>query len=208
MDKIDFKNLYKDLYNPSASEVSKVHVPDMPVLMIEGQGDPAGPEFAQAVEALYGTAFTIKFWPKKHEAPKGYTEYIVPALEALWWTDGDGRLFDKVPRSQWRWTAMIPQPAFVTAQLVSAAKRVLATKKPNPRLSDLKFEIFKEGDAVQIMHIGPYSEEMPNLQKLEAYMQAHGLVSNGKHHEIYLGDPRRTTPEKLHTILRHPVRAS
>ena len=212
MDKLDFKILYKDLYAPSAKVVSEVDVPKMRFLMIDGAGDPNGEEFQEATNALYGLSYTLKFWSKKHEAPAGWREYGVAPLEGLWWVAGadNGAMNMNAPRADWRWTAMIMQPDFVTAELVDAARAEAATKKPETAaaLGRARLEDFEEGRAAQIMHVGPYSAELPNIMKLDEYMAAHSLASNGRHHEIYLGDPRRTEPEKLKTILRHPVKAT
>lgn len=206
MDKVDFMKKYKDLYLPTAKAVSEVTVPAMQFLMIDGQGDPNGEAFQQAVGALYSVAFSLKFWPKKHPAPEGYFEYSVPPLEGLWWIEGvDDPIAFNLPKDKWCWTAMIMQPEFVTPELVEEVKREVAVKKPSSSLKNLRLEPFNEGKAVQIMHIGPYSEEGSNVQKLVDYMSANGYRSNGKHHEIYLGDPRRTAPEKLRTVLRHPI---
>jgi hypothetical protein len=175
-------------------------------LMIDGKGDPSAQDFQLAVEALYSVAFTLKFWSKKHAAPAGYFEYSMAPLEALWWFEGYGDMFTPdIPRSEWQWTAMIRQPEFVSEGLIKEVAEEVAKKKPNPKLASARLEEFEEGCAVQIMHIGPYSAEWDNIRKMHDFMAANGYVSAGKHHEVYLGDPRRTAPEKLRTVLRHPV---
>jgi hypothetical protein len=208
MEKLDFKRKYKELWSPKAGVVSEVMVPKLQFLVVDGRGDPNGPEFAAAVGALYATAYTLKFWSKKHEVPAGWMDFGVAPLEALWdVTDGSsGPTAMDTPRDQWLWKAMIMQPEFVTTELVAEAKAEAAAKKPEVDVTSVKLEAIEEGAAVQLMHIGPYSAEAENIMKLDAYMKEHGYTSNGLHHEVYLGDPRRTAPEKLKTVLRHPVR--
>ena len=209
MEKLDFKKKYKDLYAPSAKQVSLVTVPQLKFLMIDGKGDPNGSEFQSAVEALYSLSYTIKFWPKKHAAPQGFVEFSVSALEGLWWVEGEDKaeMNMNAPRDTWRWTAMILQPDFVTDSYFQKVRIEAEAKKQNPSLSQVRLETFEEGLSVQIMHFGPYSEELPNILKIAEYMKSNNYVSNGKHHEIYLSDPRRTAPENLKTILRHPVKS-
>jgi hypothetical protein len=210
MEKLDFKKLYKDLFAAKVNKVTEVTVPKLPFLSVDGAGDPNGAEFAAAVGALYGLSYSLKFWSKKHELPAGWQEFSVAPLEGLWWVAGSdaGPMSMDAPRGQWRWRAMIMQPEFVTADLVDAARAEAAKKKPEfaEALERVMLDTFEEGRSVQIMHVGPYTDEMPNVMKLTDYMAEHGLVSNGLHHEIYLGDPKRMAPDKLKTILRHPVK--
>jgi len=210
MEKLDFKKLYKDLFAAKVDKVTEVTVPKLPLLMIEGTGDPNGAEFAEAVGALYSLSYTLKFWSKKHAAPAGWREFGVAPLEGLWWVEGAdaGPMSMNAPRDRWRWRAMIMQPEFITPELVDAVRAEAATKKPESAaaMARVRLEYFEEGRSVQIMHVGPYADEMPNVMKLTDYMAEHGLASNGLHHEIYLGDPRRVAPDKLKTILRHPVK--
>jgi hypothetical protein len=207
MPNMDFKKGYKELYFPPEKPVL-VDVPPMRFLMIEGEGDPNGsPDFQNAVSALYSMAYTLKMLPKKGAAPQGYFEYSVAPLEGLWWLS-DGT-FSFKGRDNWLWTAMIRQPDFVTAELVLEQLPGLMRKKPNPALERMRFETFAEGLCVQIMHIGPYSEEPANIARMEEFMRENGFVSRigsgGKHHEIYLADPRKIKPEKMKTVVRHPV---
>jgi hypothetical protein len=206
--KLDFKKLNKDQYSPSPKAVSLITVPQYNFLKIDGKGDPNGPEFQEAVQALYSISYTLKFWSKGHSVPNGWQEFSVAPLEALWWVAGNDQktMNMNVDRSLWRWTAMLRQPDFIDLQLVSAARTEVETKKQSPSLSRVRFESFEEGIAVQILHIGPYADELPNILKITNYMNEHGFESNGLHHEIYLGDPRRTSPDKLKTVLRHPVK--
>jgi hypothetical protein len=200
MIKIDFKKELKHLYNPSKKEFSIVDVPVMKFLMIDGQGNPnTAPAYQQAVEALYGTAFPLKFVIKK----QGF-DYTVPPLEGLWWVD-DMSEFSVEVKDQWKWTMMIMQPEQVTPELVEQIRGEVIKKKDLPSLSKLRFETYKESLCVQIMYIGPYADEGPTIARMHAFIEAEGYIRNGKHHEIYLGDPRRTAPEKLKTVIRQPV---
>lgn len=208
MEKLDFKKQYKDLYSPSAKHVSLVEVPNLNFLMIDGKGDPNGEDFGKAVEALCSLCYTIKFWTKKHPAPPGFVDFGVAPLEGLWSVEGEDLGADNfsTPREKWLWTIMIMQPDFVSEEFFDEVRTEVSTKKPNPYLQDVRLEHFCEGRSVQIMHLGPYSTEPESIAKIVDYMNAHGLTSNGRHHEIYLSDPRRSAPDKLRTILRHPVK--
>jgi len=199
MIKIDYKKEMKGFFKPSHKEVSVIELPSMQFLMIDGQGDPKNSQtYQDATEALYAVSYNIKFMCKK-ELEKDYT---VPPLEGLWWTDNLEQLED---RSQWQWTSMIMQPEFVNQDIYERACAAVKKKKDPAALPLLRFETRAEGKAAQIMHVGPYSEEQPTIHKLHSYIQAEGFSFNGKHHEIYLGDPRRTAPEKLQTIIRQPI---
>jgi hypothetical protein len=204
----DFKKRYGELYLPPARPVL-VEVPAMSFVTASGEGDPNGPAFQDAVGALYAVSFTVKMLPKKGTVPAGYYDYSVAPLEALWWlTDGGGFRFEQ--RENWAWTAMIRQPEFVTAELVDSLMPQIKKKKPNPAMDMIKLECFTEGPCVQMMHIGPYAGEPETLQRMTAFMLENGLTDlvglGGKHHEIYLSDPRKASPERMRTVLRHPVR--
>jgi len=203
MSKTDLKKELKELYSPSAREVSLVEVPDMNFVMVDGAGDPnTVPEFQQAIEALYGVSYTLKFTIKKAGLGPDYT---VAPLEGLWWA-ADISSFELGEKDKWIWTLMIAQPDFVTTDMVDEAIKALKDRKDPLALSKLRFEPLREGLCVQIMHIGPYAEERPTLEKLHTFMQSNGYEFNGKHHEVYLSDPRRTAPEKMRTVIRQPVR--
>jgi len=200
--KIDLRKELKQLYNPPAKEVVLVEVPDMNFLMVDGSGDQnTAQEYQDALNALYNVSYTLKFLIKKEMS----IDYPVMALKGLWWTNNMLE-FSMDNKDIWQWTSMIMQPGCVTAELVTRVCEELKQKKDLPALSKLRFERFHEGVSAQIMHIGPYTAEKPTIEKLHAYMQAHGYEFNGKHHEIYLGDPRRAAPEKLKTVLRQPVK--
>lgn len=202
MCKTDLKKDLKHLYSASAKEPALVDVPPANFLMIDGKGDPnKAPEFREAVEALYGTAYTLKFMLKKGGVGP---EYAVMPLEGLWWVD-DMRLFSPEDKGAWLWTLMIMQPEWVTLELFREAVEEVARKKDPPALAGIRLESFHEGPAAQIMYIGPYSDEGPTIERLHAFIRENGRERAGRHHEIYLSDPRRTAPEKLKSILRQPV---
>lgn len=204
---LDYKKLYKDLYLPPNRPVL-IDVPEMHFLAVDGAGDPNGQGFGDAVGALYSMSYTIKMLPKKGPAPQGYIDYSVPPLEGLWWLS-DGGAFSFASRDNWVWTAMIRQPEFVTEQLVSTLLPDLIRKKPNPALGKLRLISFAEGSCVQMMHLGPYAAEPGTMEKMEDFMAENNLASRigrgGKHHEIYLSDPRKGSPENMKTVLRHPI---
>lgn len=202
MAKIDYKKEYGDWYTASTSQPKWVQVPPLNYLMIDGHGDPnSAPEYQQAVEALYSLAYALKFKIKKGETG---LDYGVLPLEGLWWIP-DMSQFTQTSKADWLWTMMILQPPFVTSQLVASVLPEVKRKKYLPGLERIRFESYPEGQAAQIMHLGPYSEEAPSIEKLHTFIQTQGCVLRGKHHEIYLGDPRLSSPEKLRTILRQPV---
>lgn len=205
MAKIDFKKELKELYQPSKESIFIVQVPDMNFLMVEGKGNPNNSkEFQDAIEVLYSLSFAIKMMPKKGETPKGYFEYVVPPLEGLWWTDG--KEFDFKNKDKLRWKIMIMQPGFVTPKVFENAVKIIKEKKNLPALSKVKFESLNEGKCVQILHLGSYSKEPKNIEKMKSFIEENNLVKNGLHHEIYLSDPRKTASNKLKTILRQPVK--
>ncbi len=201
MEKRDFRKEFKQLYNPSAKQVSAVVIPPMNFLMVDGAGDPNNSQsFAEATEALYSLSYTLKFASKA-----AGVDYSVMPLEGLWWVEGNN--FDLLSdRSLWRWTLMVMQPDPITREMVTDAVAEVRRKKNPPALDRVRFEVYDEGLVAQLLHIGPYSAEMPNVERVHNYIIEQGNVLVGKHHEIYLGDPSRTAPEKLKTILRQPMR--
>jgi hypothetical protein len=198
---IDLKKELKALYNPPAKDVTLIDVPEMNFIMIDGQGAPESEQYQQAIEALYSIAYTTKFARKKADG----TDYPVMALEGLWWAD-DYKEFDPETgdRNKWQWRSMIMQPDFITKKEFQSAQEAAARKKPNPLIPEVRFESFKEGKSVQIMHIGPYSAEAPDIRRMHEKIQEMGGKFNGLHHEIYLSDPRRTDPSRIKTVLRQP----
>lgn len=200
MAKIDFKKELKTFYKASAKEVEFVDVPEMNFLKIDGLGAPGAQVYQEAVEALFQLSYTIKFMIKKGELA---IDYGVMPLQGHWWVD-DMTKFDVDKKDEWKWTMMIMQPELVTASIVEEAREQLKQKKNPPALSKIKFEPFKEGKAAQIMHIGPFSEEGPTIEKLHQAIFDKGFELTGKHLEIYLTDIRRAAPENWKTIIRQP----
>lgn len=207
MAKLDLKAQRKDLYAPSARAAAIVEVPPMQFLMIDGTGDPnSAPAYREAVEALYALSYALKFSYKRGPAAR---DYVVMPLEGLWaLPDGrepDGRPLTPERKATFAWTMMIRQPDDATAALVEESRQLVARKKALPALPMLRLETFCEGRAAQIMHHGSYDDEAPTIAGLHAFIAERGYTLRGTHHEIYLGDPRRTAPEKLRTVLRQPV---
>jgi hypothetical protein len=204
MSKIDFKKELKHLYRPSSREFVVVDVAPMNFLMIDGHGDPnTAQEYQDAVEALYAVAYKLKFTSKK-ELGK---DYVVPPLEGLWWAEDMEAFTAARDKSAWDWTMMIMQPEWITQEMVEEAVKQVEKKKGLPALSKLRLETYYEGLAVQILHIGSYDDEGPTIAKMHhKFMPENGYEPAGKHHEIYLSDPRKVAPEKLKTVLRQPVR--
>jgi hypothetical protein len=178
-----------------------VEVPRFQYLMVDGAGDPnVVPAFPQAAEALFRVSYALKFMVKKERGP----DYAVMPLEGLWHAQ-DMAAFCQGRRDQWQWTLMVLQPDFVTQELVSRAKAAVRMKAASPLLEDLRLAALYEGQSAQILHLGPYGEEAATIEHLHAFIRQKGYHFGGKHHEIYLSDPRRTPPEKLKTILRQPI---
>ena len=206
MAKKDLSPTLQKLYFPSEKEPNLVKVPKMRFISVEGKGDPnSSKEFQEAIGALYSVAYTAKFSLKKNAKEKDFT--VMP-LEALWWAEGAKDLAS-APKGEWSWKAMIMVPKQVNDKVVSDALEQLRKKgkdKELPGLKRLKLEEFDEGLSAQIMHIGPYSAERPTIEKIIKYATDNGYELHGRHHEIYLGDPRRSKPEKLKTVVRLPVR--
>ena len=202
--KVDLRKELKNLYAPSAKEVLAVNVPKMNFLMISGMGDPnTSQEYKDAVEALFSLSYAIKFMIKKEKS----IDYAVMPLEGLWWVD-DMTRFSVENKNEWKWTSMIMQPEYVTKEIVNEALDETRKKKNLPALSKIRFEAFSEGPSAQIMHIGPFSAEGPTIEKIRNFIKKQGYNLSGKHHEIYLSDPRKSAPEKMKTVLRQPMSPS
>lgn len=202
MQKVDLKKELKHLYQPSAKEVVQVEVPTLQFLMVDGEGDPnTSQEYAQAVEALFSVSYTAKFMVKK--GAQGI-DYAVMPLEGLWWAD-DMSVFSTNDKSNWKWTIMIMQPHFVANEVIEAAISEVKRKKDLPAIGKLRLEPFSEGLCAQVLHIGPFSEEGPTIERLHSFIDAR-TGRDGKHHEIYLSDIRRADPTKWKTIIRHPMK--
>ena len=200
MKKIDLKKELKPLYQPSAKAVALVDVPAMNYLMIDGEGDPnTSKSYAEAIETLFAVAYTVKFQVKRSQE----IDYGVMPLESLWWAD-DMAAFSTGDKSKWKWTAMIMQPSFVTAAIVAAAIADVKKKKNPPAIGKVRFESLSEGTCAQTLHVGPFSEEGPTIERVHEFIRARGKLV-GKHHEIYLSDIRKAAPEKWKTVVRQPM---
>lgn len=225
----DFKKEYKDLYLPKTKPML-IDVPAMTFIAVAGSGDPneENGDYAEALGLLYAFSFTVKMAKMGDWQPEGYFDYVVPPLEGLWWGGGfdGGRIEDK---DALNWVSMICQPDFVRPEVYRWAREQVAAKKPGLDVGRARLVRFAEGPCAQIMHKGPYDDEPATVAALEEFVRTTGragdiadppsaealmdaLDADGGvpsvrlHHEIYLGDPRRTKPENLRTVLRHPVR--
>lgn len=196
----DLRRTLPELYR-AGPQPAFVDVPELPFLMIDGVGDPAtAPGYADALHALYAVAYGVHFALKRQ--PDGVDAPVLP-LEGLWWVP-DMSLFAVADRSEWQWTLLIPQAEAVTPALVASC--ATAARGKGVQAADaVRLERYAEGRCAQVLHRGPYAEEGPTVAALHAFIAEHGCVPTGKHHEIYLGDPRRTRPDRLRTILRQPV---
>lgn len=199
-DKLDLYKAHKTEYavkrEPALFEIGPAQY-----LAIEGAGHPEeGEAFQESIAALYGAAFTIKMTRKA----AGLGDYKVCALEGLWW--GKRPDFYNDPKSEWSWKLLIRTPEFVGAADLAAAAAALLKKGKGEAVRRVRLETIKEGPCIQAMHIGPYATECETIAAMAAFAEREGLTFHGLHHEIYLGDPRRTAPEKLKTILRLPVK--
>ena len=207
----DYKKEYKEFYLPPKTP-GIVTVPAMNFLAVRGRGDPneEGGAYKQALELLYGVAFTIKMSRLGKHRLEGYFDYVVPPLEGLWWQEGTQGVDDS-RKAEFRWISLIRLPEFVTEEAFRWALREASEKKQRD-FSQVEFFPWEEGLCVQCMHMGPYDDEPATVAAMEGYAAQQGYeldFSPGRfHHEIYLSDARRTKPEKLKTVIRQPVRRS
>ena len=203
MEKFEFGKAYPELYAPKARDFVLVQVPPLQFLAWDGHGDPnTSAEYADALACLYPVAYTLKFASKKDLG----RDFTVAPLEGQWRAQ-DMDAFTRREKDTWDWTMLLAQPDWITAAMVQEAVTAVRAKKGLPGLERLRLLRLEEGQAVQILHLGPYDDEGPVLQRLHhEWMPAHGLTFNGDHHEVYLNDPRRTAAAKLRTVLRQPVR--
>jgi hypothetical protein len=187
---------------PRAGEVRFVDAPTRRYFMVDGTGVPEGSDtFKEAMGALYGLAYTLHFDLKRRGIEAG-----VGAIEGLWASGpGDVLRLDEGDRDEWRWTLLLPVPDEATDDDIAAATAELRRKKNPPALDRVRVEELAEGKSAEILHIGPYEAERPTIERLHAAIADAGLRPRGRHHEIYLGDPRRTAPEMLKTVIRQPV---
>ena len=201
--KTDFKRSL-DSYRARHGDVRLVEVPTLQYLMVDGAGDPnTSPDYAEALQVLYPLAFALKFASKQNLG----RDYVVPPLEGLWWAPDMTAFTTRRDKSAWRWTLMLMTPDWLGPEQVAAAQGAVAANKPRLPVERVRLEVLEEGLCVQTLHVGPFDDEGPVLAHLhERFIPGHGLAMTGKHHEIYLSDPRRTAPARLRTILRLPVR--
>jgi len=212
MKTLDLKKQFKYLYQPSAKKIEAVQVPRLQFAMIDGaiekgHGPGDSPGFQEAVQALYGVSYTLKFTLKKRKTDP--IDYPVMALEGLLWlTEGD--VFDINIKDNWSYTLVIMQPEVITQEIFEEAREQVRKKRGDSEaLSKMRLEYFEEGLCAQVMHIGPYATEPATIERMQEFMKENGYRDRvglgGKHHEIYLGDPRKADPTKLKTVLRHPI---
>jgi len=207
-EKLDYKKEYKDLYMPKGKPVF-IQVPAIQFIMVDGRGDPDDEEYQNAVGLLYALSFTIKMSKMGGNQPDGYFDYVVPPLEGLWNCEMKG--FDPDHRETWSWTSMIRQPDFVTQNVFAWACEQAAKKKPELDFTKARLETYDEGACVQIMHVGPFRTEPDSVRQIDQFIKEHDYIDDcgGErwHHEIYLSDPRKCVPERMKTVLRHPIKA-
>ena len=205
----DFKKEYKEFYLPAAKP-SIVTVPPMNYIAIRGQGDPNQEDgaYKQAIGLLYGIAFTIKMSKMGDHRIEGYFDYVVPPLEGFWWQDGVTGI-DYAHKERFRWISVIRLPDFVTEEDIDWAKEE-ASRKKKMDFSAAEFFRYEEGLCVQCMHLGAYDNEPATVDRMHRFMEEQGysldITDQRMHHEIYLSDARKIAPEKLKTVIRHPIR--
>jgi hypothetical protein len=205
MSPVDLVKQYRALYTPSSKHPAILEVPERSFVAVDGRGSPESEAYQAAIQTLYGTAYTLKFACRNADAER---DFKVAPLEGLWWGDTERPSLAELQaeREAWNWRMMIALPDDVTAAEVAAAAEAAARKRRPETPVEVRFERFEEGLAAQLMHIGPYSDEAPTIERLHAWVAEQGYELHGRHHEIYLGDPRRTAPGRLKTVIRHPVR--
>ena len=204
--KLDMRKQYKHLYTPSIKEVEVVDVPELQFLALDGRieagvkpGESAS--FDDAIAAMYSVAYGLKFMSKLRE--ENPFDFSVMPLEGLWSSESGEFEFAKV--EPWLYTLLILQPDHITQDMVERTVEGAKAKGPNPSLPLLRLQRWREGRSIQIMHLGPYADEPRTIEKMTAFAREHGYRLEGRHHEVYLGDPRRARPANLKTILRHPI---
>lgn len=207
MEKIDLKKKYKAYYS-AAKKPEIIQVEPAHYLSISGKGDPSSQSYAYNIQALYTTAYTLKFKMKEQEK-----DFVVPSLEGLWWFDeekyknvGITDAPSAIPRSEWEYRMLIRMPDFVTDAHIQNALATAFDKKQFAPIKKIEPHRLHEGKCIQMMHVGPFSTEPETLLQLQAFSNEHNFQKNGTHHEIYLSDFRKVPQEKLRTILREPVK--
>lgn len=207
MTKTDFTRQYRNYYR-AKEQPELIHIEPARYLSITGKGDPGGPGFATAIQALYSLAYAVKFSFKAQGA-----DFVVPKLEGLWWFDEErfglqnaDIVPQQIPRSEWFYRLLIRMPEILIDTELQTIRQQLMERKPVERLADVGLHHMHEGRCVQVLHTGPFDREPETLARMVAFMADYSLERNGLHHEIYLSDFRKTSPEKLRTILREPVK--
>ncbi len=201
MPAIDLKKSLRELYGATSRKPVLVKVPDLPCLMADGKGDPStSADFREIINLLYGLSYTLKFQLKKIGK-----DYTVMPLEGLFCAE-DMSAYEEGRRNEWQWTLLMVQPKEVTARRLEEVKEELARKKKISGPIPVRLGKLSEGLCAQVMHIGPYSEEGPTIERLHRFIEENGCAFAGKHHEIYIGYPNRCAPQRLRTIIRQPVR--
>lgn len=202
MTKLDLKKTFRELYSAPADSVVRVDVPPLSYLMLDGRGDPnTSVAYASAVESLFSVAYAIKFAVKRGPSA---TDFGVMPLEGLWWAD-DMSQFTIDVKATWKWTMMIMQPGIVTPDLVEKTITEVGRKKDLSAVDRIRFEVLHEGFCAQTMHVGPFSEEGPTIERLHQFVRARGTPT-GRHHEIYLTDIRKADPRRWRTVIRQPMK--
>ena len=213
MNKVDYKKLYKDIYQPK-TKPELITVPPIQYVVVEGQGDPnTSEDYQEAIRLLYGLSYTIKMSKMTNQKIEGYFEYVVPPLEGFWWSQGETNV-NYEHKENFEWISLIRQPEFVTEEVFAWACEEVQKKK-GLECKRAKFREIEEGLCVQMLHVGSYDDEPQTIAKMEQYIKENGLksdignIENGfvrRHHEIYLSDPRRTKMENLKTVIRIPMK--
>ncbi len=201
MTTLDLKKELGLLYRPPRGTIVEVDVPPLRCLQIDGEGDPnTSPAYAEAVEALFSVSYAAKFLVKK--GPQA-VDYSVMPLEGLWWAD-EPAAFRAGDRAAWKWTMLIVQPDVATDDVLAQAVEQVRVKKRLPAVDRLRLETLIEGRCAQVLHVGPFSDEGPVIERLHAFVEERAAL-RGRHHEIYLTDIRRADPSGWRTILRQPM---
>ncbi len=200
-----YDRLLDSLYMKVGREVEEILVPRVRVIAVSGNEPPSTTQYQHAVAVLFGIGYGLKMGLKfgKLSKPDGYFDYRVGALGTFWWSTGDA--LDVNDPATLRWQAYLIVPEFVSRELVDEARRQAEAKHPEIPYERASLETVDEGRSVQVLHVGPYAEERPTIERLRKYVAEHGLAVRGKHHEIYIGDPRRAAPAKLKTVIRLAV---
>jgi hypothetical protein len=202
----EYDTLLDALYRKVKARVVEVHVPSVKVIAVRGTEPPASSQYQQAISAIYGIGYTLKMGLSfgKIRAPKRWFDYRVGALETLWWSTG--KTFCVSDPKTLRWQAFLMVPDFVSGTLFDVAREQARAKHPDVPFEQVSLEALDACRAVQVLHVGPWSEEQASIDRLQTYVDEQRLAITGRHHEIYLSDPRRTAPARLKTVIRFPVR--